>query len=622
MGYCIKCCVQDGKSLFRCGILRLSTTLLIATLALSSLSKPTQAQLANPTLLHPDDNAQVSEDLLSRRWPNGVVPFELVVTPSSLSPSLEQFRRDRFFRLNRWERLTSGAVRFVEDPIAVPRIRIVLTQTNIDEDQEKNNKLGRNGTGGLRGILENNGDSIALSGAGARSINIRPDVSYSVHHELGHVLGRWHHQKHPESGECLTLEKNATSRLGYGHFIGRYTSDSIMQYGAPQADYDTWVVDPIGCPVMPLTDPPSDFDVRYFQKMYGVNGDYFNNVDWCRGTETYIFVGDFNGDGVDDLLCHTKNGGLNPGSRRIDFGRDRLNSVFGAGDWTEIGNPFCRLSNRDLLVGDLNVDGRDDLLCFDSDNGRRFVDFADGNGRFGGADTEFTPFCIFQTSAGTDYTGQVYVADFDGDGGNDMLCHDGQTGRLEIDFAFNDFGLTDWSFVAEWCKDPDQSIIVGNFSDDNLSDLVCHDRELGTRQIAYAIEDRPFEKVWEQGVDFSFSTADNFCTGDNKIVYAADIDGNGLDDLICHDRKFGSVAIDFALGPAEWRNFSGAPNTIWGRGSDLLYANYYNELSFCNAQDAFLLVGQFPTPDAIARQSLYCNNMETGHQVGRYTFGN
>ena len=606
MDNCTKSGSENRSFIFTSGISRLSMALLIATMAVSFLSTPVHAQSANPTLLHPDDNAQVSEEILSRRWPNGVVPFELNVLESDLDGGT------RFHLMNKWEDSTKGAVRFVESSTALPRIKINLTAVS----------GGNNSTFGLRGIKENDGTPIDLTQA--RNINIRPDQDQTlrVNHELGHVLGRWHQQRHPNSGRCLTLEKTAPSRLGNDHFIGSYSSDSVMHYPVPQADYETASTDvSIDCPAMTDGHSPSDFDVRYFQKMYGVNGDYFNNVDWCKGAETYIFAGDFNGDGLDDLLCHTKDGGQNPGSRSIDFAEDVTDNVFGTGDWQTTAHAFCRSSSRELKVGDLNADGQDDLLCFDRTNGRRFVDFAGPNGELDRSDVEFPRFCVFPDMQGF-YAGEVYIADFDGDRRNDMLCHDGRTGQIEIDFAHNGFNRTDWSRDAGWCQDSERSVIVGNFSEDHLADLVCHDSELGTVKISYSsVAPFSFAEVWDRETDFKLGGA-RFCTGTNKKVYAGDTDGNGQDDLICHDRRLGSVAIDFALGETDRRVFNIPPLTTYDRGSDLWFANYYAELSFCNAQDAFLLVGQFPTPDGNSRTSLYCNNMETGHQVSRYTFGN
>lgn len=576
---------------------------LVAIGLITLASGSVNAQTINPTLLHPNDNAMVSDEILSRRWPNGVVPFEL-----EADQNVSQ-RHLRFQILNRWEQLTSGAVRFVKSNTALPRIKINLTAI---ED-------GANGTSGLRGVRESDGTLIN----GVRSISIRPDVSYSVHHELGHVLGRWHHQKHQDSGECLTLEKNAPSRLSREKIIGRYTSETIMQYRARpnQADYETWVNDPSLCPVMALTDQPSDFDIKYFQKMYGVNGDYFNHTSFCQGSGKAIYAGDFNGDGLDDLLCHTKDGGATPGSRSIDFAENQVNNVFNDGDWRTSNNPFCRISERDLHIGDFNDDGRDDLLCFDSRNGRRFLDFANVQGQLEGNSTELTSFCKL-VIAGTTVVGRVHVGDFDGDRASDMLCHIHSLGYLEIDYGGNGYTGADWSANANWCEASGRKIVVGEFDGDGRSDLLCHDPSDGHRWIDYANDSGEFEGAdWNSKSGFKLGDG-TFCIGASSELYPADITGNSLDDLVCHDQRNGSVAIAFALLSTEARNFRDAPKPIRKRGSDLWGSNYFSELSFCNSLNAFLLVGSFPTKNGSNGKSLYCNNMATGHQVGRYTFRN
>ncbi|WP_415404668.1 M12 family metallopeptidase [Tateyamaria sp. SN3-11] len=352
---------------------------LVAVAGMLLSATDAKAQGWTPDSLHPDDNAAVSEELLSRRWPNGVVYYEIEIPAGSTRTEAD------FDNILQWEELTSGAVRFVKNSTEVPRIVIALDEGN--------------GTDGLRGIKESDGTPISA----VRRIRIRPDNTYSVHHELGHVLGRWHQQRHPDSGECLTLDATAPARVHPDLVIGRYTSNSIMHYHhpRPQADYDTFNPDTTLCPRPLLNTPPSDFDVKYLQKLYGVNGDYFNNTSWCSGTENRLYLGDFNGDGLDDLLCHEKDGAQQPGRRRIDYADNVVDAVFADGDWASTSGPFCRLSSRELHIGDFDGDGRDDLMCFDTRNGRRFIDFANRSGALNGSNLEAPPFCIVTRSNAT-----------------------------------------------------------------------------------------------------------------------------------------------------------------------------------------------------------------------------
>jgi len=578
-------------------IVSLGFACLIVMLAAIIGASPAVAQAPNPILLHPDDNAAVSDEILSRRWPNGVVYYDILIPKGSTRTEAD------FDSIRRWEALTSGAVRFIKSSTKEPRILITLDEAN--------------GTNGLRGIREADGRLIS----GVRGISIRADVSYSVHHELGHVLGRWHQQRHPDSGQCLTLNANAGARVSPEKVIGRYTSNSIMHYHRPgnsQPDYDSYNPDPILCPRPQLTELPSDFDIKYFQKMYGVNGDYFNNTSWCSGNAKRLHMGDFNGDGLDDLLCHAKDGAPIPGRLRIDYANDAVNNVFGDGDWIGTSSSFCRLAQRQLHIGDFNGDGRDDLLCFDTQTGRRFIDFANTVGEFNGTNAVLAPFCTVIVTTKR-WVGEIYVADYDGDGSDDMLCHLKRTGALWIDYANNGLDGADWSSNAGWCRDVNRSIVVGNFNSDGRADMICHDANDGHRWINYANPNGGFDgAAWNSKSGFKFGDG-AFCKGRNRTVYAADMSGNGLDDLVCHNSWTGSVAIDYALTVGEARNFNDAPATTELRGSDLWFANYFNEISFCNSQDANLLIGRLPTSLATVKNSLYCQNSATGHQVGRYS---
>jgi hypothetical protein len=251
-------------------------------------------------------------------------------------------------------------------------------------------------------------------------------------------------------------------------------------------------------------------------------------------------------------------------------------------------------------LGDFNGDGKDDLLCHDSDDGRRFIDHANANGHLNGTDTRLDSYC-----AGSGK--KIYVGDYDGDGKDDMLCHTKNSGTLSIDYAIDGFNGGDWSSDDAWCRKDTRSIIVGDFNSDNRDDMICHDMSDGHRWIDYANNSGHFRgSEWNSK---SGAGASTFCWGSNRNVYAADVDGNGRDDLICHNRKIGSIAVDFAS--SSTRN----------EGSQLWKANTFREISFCNAQDAHLLVGRLPKNNTGPQpDSLFCHNRATGHQAARYDF--
>lgn len=547
------------------------------------------------------EDSKVSDDILSRRWPNGVVPYTCEVVLDIAYTDTPYYPR-WFDAKNRWRTLTEGAVRFVPRTDETPYIHIIFD--------------GGNATRKLRGtkeiVSDSNGDIVSASGvvlmrtiSGKRDINIRTRDLYKTNHELGHVLGLFHQQRHPDSGLCVDMKPGKGGRIHEKYFIGGYSQGSIMHYlecdpADARCKFSRWDSDPVDCPsTRGWHEPPSDFDVLTILKMYGANGEYLNDTAWCSENGQRLYMGDFNGDGLDDLLCHAQRGGVDEGARSIDHANDNPDDVYGDGDWTITSNIFCRSLRRSLYVGDFNGDGRDDLLCHDREDGSRFIDSASCEGTLGGTDS---------WPGGTFCWGgnrQLYIGDFDGDGKDDQLCHNKTLGTRSIDYADNGFNGMDWMATDGWCKRDSRSLVVGDFSGDGRDDLLCHDIDSGDRWIDYA--NRSGEL---RGADWSSKGDDQayrFCWGGNQTVYAADVDGNGRDDLICHNRYLGSISVDYAT------------SSTWSEGSRLWGADSFREISFCNAQDAHLLIGNLPK-DATS-DSLFCHNRATGHQAARYDYG-
>jgi hypothetical protein len=109
-----------------------------------------------------------------------------------------------------------------------------------------------------------------------------------------------------------------------------------------------------------------------FVDLANSKGEFWGS-DWSLGDRNYcitsgekLYTGDFNGDGRDDLLCNSNNG-----SMFVDLANRK--GEFWKTDWRYKGRNFCRTSNEKMYVGDFDNDGADDLLC-NSGNGSMFVD--------------------------------------------------------------------------------------------------------------------------------------------------------------------------------------------------------------------------------------------------------
>lgn len=203
--------------------------------------------------------------------------------------------------------------------------------------------------------------------------------------------------------------------------------------------------------------------------------DYEFDDGWCSDESQRVLVGDFNGDGRDDLLCHD----IDSGRKWIDYAS--VSGQLRGTDWTSAAG-WCMVDSQRLFVGDFNGDGRSDLMCHDIQTGHKWIDYADSSGRFDGSDWS-------RTVHWCEHTWQsMYVGDFNGDGRDDLLCHGINEGQIWVDYADSSgrFLGTDWNRTAGFCSDNGSRLSVGNFDGARGDDLLCHSVTTGLKSIDYA----------------------------------------------------------------------------------------------------------------------------------------
>lgn len=130
---------------------------------------------------------------------------------------------------------------------------------------------------------------------------------------------------------------------------------------------------------------------------------------WCTHTGAQRLVGDVNNDPYDDLVCHDRNSG----AKWVALGHS------GGGHDEVWSSPsgWCAHANTTLFLGDVNGDGRADLVC--RDPARVWIDYA-SPAYFEGTDwTLDTAWC---THSGT----TLSVADQNSDGRVDLTCRGGE----------------------------------------------------------------------------------------------------------------------------------------------------------------------------------------------------
>jgi hypothetical protein len=209
---------------------------------------------------------------------------------------------------------------------------------------------------------------------------------------------------------------------------------------------------------------------------------------WCNHPTGRIFVGDFNGDTKDDLMCHDESNG----SIWIDYNG-------GAGGFTGTNFQYpagwCWGKNGSLHIGRFNNDLRSDLLCHDRESGQMWIEYADANGQFHGVPDWY--------GAGkcNEFSEEVLIGDFNGDSRDDFLCHDMVSGFLQIDLADANqlavFSPTMYdSASAVFCAHSAARLFVGKINQDPYDDLLCHDTQNGQKWVKYATPSGEFYNPW------------------------------------------------------------------------------------------------------------------------------
>jgi|GEM_PF-5717915 len=569
----------------------------------------------------------VPDEMLKRRWPDGVIPFRFI----------ENFIGDKdeiracFFGSNTipgcqstpcigWD--AANAVRFIDCEVTGDCDQYPHTVFLIGDH-------GYNGTRNKRGYKDLKAELPLKSGCTLASrddcrtencdfgsgencvfdiwLKDKVNFMWSNAHELGHMLGFNHEQFRPDrdsfidTSNCTAEDWDipALEQPDFLSFIGTYDVQSVMHYPAEDNCYDALP----GLPIVTYrnNDLPSPRDLAKLQLLYGVRGDWLRNGDWCiRGGRT-LHMGDFNKDGQVDLLCHSAVSGFNATGRKwIDYSNS--NGHFDGTSWSSGSDKFCWGSGRRLHAGDFNGDGRTDVVCHNRNLGSVSVEYTNSEGELDGKDWPETGVHSWPCRG---VNARVHIGDFNGDGRDDLLCHDSTSGIRKIDYADGNgrFGSFDWDSTVSgrraWCNERHQRLIIGDFDGDSSADALCHNTQSGHRLIDYTFDHGDLKGTnWDSLTD----GANQFCWGRNRVLYAADVNEDGADDLICHNTRIGSVSVDLADPRANWREGAGL------RGKDAFY-----DLAFCNAQNARLLIGAFGPNDG--RADLLCHNTVTGHMA-------
>jgi hypothetical protein len=254
-------------------------------------------------------------------------------------------------------------------------------------------------------------------------------------------------------------------------------------------------------------------------------------------------TGDFNGDGKDDIVTFT-HGALNDVYVALSNG-----SSFGAGvKWHD----FFALGGEAPAVGDVNGDGRDDIITF-TRNAAADVYVALSTGSSFGASAMWQDFF----GLGGETTG---VGDMNGDGTADAIVFTGGS-LADVYVALSNGssfgGAVKWhDFFATGGESPR----IGDFTGDGKADIATFTNNAAADVFVAASNGAGFVGTTVKWNDF-FGLAGEF-------PYTGDFNGDGKDDAIVFTKgTLSDVFVGLStgtgfLGGAKWHDFFGLNGEI------------------------------------------------------------
>lgn len=267
------------------------------------------------------------------------------------------------------------------------------------------------------------------------------------------------------------------------------------------------------------------------------NGSFADHIT-TTSTRTYIagdptFVGDVNGDGRADMIVHWSNGG-----------KRQLLVYLGNSDGS-FSSPtnFSSTRNHDpvalptqFFVGDVNGDGKDDFIVhWKNGDGKRCTLVYKGKATspyFEDAPTN----AITSTN---DYRANdpVFIGDVNGDGRDDMIVHWSSNGerRLLVYKANSDGTYANGiSFSSNRNHNPSKwpcQFFVDDVNNDGKDDFIVHWKNNNGKRCILVYKGQSTSPYFSEAVD-SLTSTNNYVISDP--VFCGDVNGDGRADLVVH----------------------------------------------------------------------------------------
>jgi len=243
--------------------------------------------------------------------------------------------------------------------------------------------------------------------------------------------------------------------------------------------------------------------------MFSAN--YTLPVPYSVGSNPHsIAVGDFNGDGILDMVV-------------ANYGGDSVSVLLGNGDGTfqtqatyaTGSSPYSVANPYSVAVGDFNGDGKLDIVVANSAGSSVLI--LRGNG-----DGTFQPRVSYTTGL---YPSSVAVGDFNGDGKLDLIV--GNAGGDTVSVLLGNGDGTFQSQVTYATGIDPFSVAVGDFNGDGKLDIVVVNSEVGTVSVLLGNGDGTFrtQVIYATGT-YPSSVAVSDFNGDGKLDLVVSNEGS------------------------------------------------------------------------------------------------
>ena len=266
--------------------------------------------------------------------------------------------------------------------------------------------------------------------------------------------------------------------------------------------------------------PPGEFTKQWVSRIGNSKETWCNesrNVPGNNAVKSIqrhgIRVGDFNGDGKDDLWCHNYQTGHNflRFSNFTSTHSNPSNNWLIPAGFSLAGKVWCQYGN--LFIGDFNGDGKSDVFCATSNvvnsvtsNPKFYFLFSLGDGRFVSRSGYGDGYALLGDNTNTvnnklvwwdhgirnwtissvnKMSHRLQVGDFDGDGITDLM-HTEDNGANKFLFgSLDEFfvsksvsnypsnGYTSLGNNAVWCSRYESTFVIGDFDGDEKDDIAC-----------------------------------------------------------------------------------------------------------------------------------------------------